>query len=175
MRTYLLGAIVLFARKDRFRQGRVHRELGHPPPEFRELAAVVEGSERVQIVESADERVARGRVEKVKADQVIDAQTLEHEDDHAEICPLYLGHRVLLEFVHKGVLRVQPEAFAGTDSAGSAGSLSCRSSRTWRDDERLHAVSRVVGVLLDKAGIDDVDDAVDGDGRFGNVGGEDDL
>lgn len=48
--------------------------------------------------------------------------------------------------------------------------------RTHRsDDERFHARARVVRVLLDETGVDNVDDSVDGDGRLGDVGSEDDL
>lgn len=40
-----------------------------------------------------------------------------------------------------------------------------------RDDERLHARSGVVALLLAEAGVDDVDYAVDGQRRFCDVGG----
>ena len=47
--------------------------------------------------------------------------------------------------------------------------------RDGRDDERVHAEARVVSALLDEARVDDVVDAVDGDARLGDVGGDDDL
>jgi hypothetical protein len=111
--TNLVGALVLFARDDRLRQHGVHRELGHPAPELRELAAVVECAEGIQQLQRAHERLAGRRVHELEADEVVDAERLEEEHDRAEVCPLDLRHRVLLELVRERPLRVQAEGLAG--------------------------------------------------------------
>jgi hypothetical protein len=188
--TNLVGALVLFARDDRLRQHGVHRELGHPAPELGELAAVVECAEGIQQLQRAHERLAGRRVHELEADEVVDAERLEEEHDRAEVCPLDLRHRVLLELVRERPLGVQAEGFAGTHAPCAPCSLVCRGSGALRhgsghvsrrskgcsthrnDRERSHAGTRVERVLLDKARVNDEYDAIDGDRRLRNVCGQ---
>ena len=52
---------------------RVERELGHHRAQLGEVAVVVERAEVVEELESAHQRLGRGRVHKVEMDQVVDA------------------------------------------------------------------------------------------------------
>ena len=50
-RGHLLGAPILITRHQRLAQHRVQRELGHPAAKFRELAAVVQRAEGVELLQ----------------------------------------------------------------------------------------------------------------------------
>lgn len=196
--THLVRAVKFFARDDGLGQLRIDWELGHPPAHARELARVVDGAEGVKLLNAFHERFCRGRVEKVKAEEVVDAERLEQEDNGAKIRPLDLGHRVGLELVVERPLGEKPETLAGTDATGAASSLVGGGSRAlgWRtgwsgqhaaaqrgtpcnthryDHERFHARFWVIRILLDKAWVDDIYNALNRNRRLGNVGREDDL
>lgn len=46
---------------------------------------------------------------------------------------------------------------------------------TYHYNKRIHTQLRIVRVLFRESGVDDVVDTIDGDARFGNVGGDNDL
>lgn len=172
---HLLDAPVPVCSEDALRQHRVRGELGHLPPDLRQLPLIVQRTQRVQVLQRADQRLGGGRVHKVKLDQVVDAQTLQEEHNRVQVGPLDLGRRVFVELVLVGPFGVESEALAGADAAGAPHALFGGGARAGGHDEGLHPGAGVVDVLLDEAGVDDVDDAVDREGGFGDVCGEDDL
>ena len=172
---YLLGAFVPLRGEYHLGEHRIDGKLGHAAAELGQLGLVVERAEGVQLLESDDERLVRRRIHVVEVNEVVDAQALEQQHHVAQIGALYLGYRVVVELLLVRVECVQAEAFARCDATRSTGSLIGRRLRYGRDDERLHAGACVVGLLLAEARIDDVHDAVDGERRLGDVGGEDDF
>ena len=51
---------------------------------------MVEGPQSIQLLQGKDERLRGRRVHEVKVDEVINAQTLQHEDDVAQVSALDL-------------------------------------------------------------------------------------
>ena len=51
---------------------------------------MVEGPQSIQLLQGKDERLRGRRVHEVKVDEVINAQTLQHEDDIAQVSTLDL-------------------------------------------------------------------------------------
>ena len=51
---------------------------------------MVEGSQSIKLLQGKDERLRGRRVHEVKVDEVINAQTLQHEDDIAQVSTLDL-------------------------------------------------------------------------------------
>ena len=82
-----------------------------------------------------------------------------------------------VEAVHVpvGALGVEPVALAGPRTPRPASALLGLGLRDGRDEELIHAGLGVVDVLLDETRVDDVVDAVDGQRRLGNIGGNDYL
>ena len=54
---------------------------------------MVEGTQSIQLLQGKDERLRGRRVHEVKVDEVINAQTLQHEDDIAQVSTLDLEGR----------------------------------------------------------------------------------
>lgn len=79
-----------------------------------------------QLLKGAEEGCTRGRVHKVKVEDIVDAQTLQHQCHGAEVCALNLRHRVLLHVVAEGPLREKAEALASGRAARTARALVCR-------------------------------------------------
>ena len=169
-REHPVGDPVPLGHDEHLTQLRVHRELGHASPQLRELAAVVQGAQRVEHLERANERLGGRRVHKVEVNEVVDPERFEHQHDGAQIRALDLRDRVVLELVEVRPLGVQSEALARRDAAGAAGALVGTRLRHRRHDQTLHPRARVVRVLLGEAGVDHVDDVVDRDRRLRNVG-----
>ncbi len=94
-----LDAAVVGGGEDRFGEHGVGGEFGHLPPDFGEVAAVVEGAEGIELFEGADEGVGGWGVHEVEFDEVVDAEGFEEEDDGVEVGALDFGGGVLVEFV----------------------------------------------------------------------------
>src|SRR5262245_5960069 len=74
------------------------------------------------------------------------------------------------------VLRgIEPDADAILDASGAALALIGTALRNGLDRQTLRARARTVTTDAGQTGIDDVANAGDGQGRFGDVGGDDDL
>lgn len=81
----------------------------------------------------------------------------------------YLGNGLRFQFMLVSPGGVQSEAFAGTRASGSASSLIGRRLGDGHDVKVLDAVARVEGILLTKARIDHVGNAVDRHRRLRDV------
>lgn len=64
----------------------VQWEFSHATAELGEFALVVQGPERVQLLQRAEQRLCRRRVHEVKVHEVVDAQRLQHEHYIACMC-----------------------------------------------------------------------------------------
>lgn len=171
----LVGAVELGRRDEHDGKGRVEGELGGQAAERGELAVVVEAGEVVELLEGAHHGLGRGGVHEIKVDEVLDAELLELQDRVGEVGAQDLRVRLLNELLLEGLLRVQPEALSRLGTTGTTGTLLGRGLGDGGDKEGLDADARVVDLLLAEARVDDVDDTVDGEGGFGNVGGDDAL
>lgn len=147
--THFVRALKLLARNDSLGQLRVDRELGHPPTHARQLARVVDGAEGVELLDALHQRLSRGRVEEVKAEEVVDAERLEEQDDRAEVGSLDLRDRVGLELVVERPLCEQPEALAGADTTGTACSLIGRRSRALQGEAEDATGQQTVPIRLE--------------------------
>mmetsp|Transcript_20473 Transcript_20473/g.61034 ORF Transcript_20473/g.61034 Transcript_20473/m.61034 type:complete len:369 (-) Transcript_20473:525-1631(-) len=154
---------------------RVQGELGGLIADLCHLAVVVEALQVVEHLESAHERLRRGRVQEVEVDQVVDPQLLQGQHHDAEVGPEDLGVGLLRQLRLERLLRVEPETLARLRAAGTPRALRRRGLRHRRNQQGLHSNPGVVDLLLRESGVDDVDDAVDGDGRLRDVRGDDDF
>ena len=73
----------------------------------------------------------------------------------------------------KRFLGIQTETLARTGTTSTTSTLTCRGLANGRDKQGLYANTGVINLLLAEARVDDVHHSVDGDGGFGNVGGND--
>mmetsp|Transcript_56637 Transcript_56637/g.123121 ORF Transcript_56637/g.123121 Transcript_56637/m.123121 type:complete len:454 (-) Transcript_56637:502-1863(-) len=172
---HLVAAAKVHRGEEDLGQLRLQRELGHLPPQLGQQPLLVQRPQRIQRLHRHDQRLDGRGVHKVKVDDVVDAHGLEREHRVAEVGPLDLRHRRRQHLVAERRLRVQPIALAGSRAAGASHALSGRRLRHGGDDEGVHARFRVVDLLLGEAGVDDVEDAVDGERGLGDVGRDDTL
>ena len=114
----------------------------------------------------------RGRVQEVKVNEVVDTQGLQHQHDIAQVDSLNLGNRIVFQLMLVSPGGVESEALASSHPASSAGSLVGRRLADWGHYQGLHSCSSVVRVLFAEAWVDHIDDVVDGETGFGNVGGQ---
>ncbi|MCO5547112.1 hypothetical protein L7F22_000554 [Adiantum nelumboides] len=156
-------------------QARLHGELGHALADEGEVADVVERTQDPELEHGSQEVVLGRRVHKVKLEQVLYAEALEQEHRVGQVCALDLGNAVLKQLLLEGRLGVEAVGAAGARASGAAGALVGIGAADGRDLERVHAHTRIVDLELAVAGVDDVHDAVDGERRLGNVGGDDAL
>ena len=177
--------MILLARNDGFAHRRIARELGDAATQLCQLAFVVEGAQRVQMLQSAHERLDGRRVEPVEVENVGDSDGLEHDADGCEIGSLDLGGRELGQFVlfvtHPldpclvGVFRVEAEAVPIAHTACTAFSLHGGRFADRRDDQALHARAGVEAVLLAEARVHYIADSVDGQRGLGHVRRQNDF
>ena len=71
---------------------------------------VVERSKRVELLQTGDECFRWGRIHKVKVDEVVDAQRLEHQHHACQVGALDLRYSVLVQLVLEAPRGEQPEA-----------------------------------------------------------------
>ena len=195
----LLGAAEVPCAEEHLGDRGVHGQLAHVLAERAgEGAGVVDGAEGVEQLEAGDQVLGGRRRGELELHHVVDAERLQLQDGGRKVGALHLRRGVEGQLL-KVLLGAQPEwqfrvlilcyrfefglervdhtpvALARTRPAGSARPLLRRRLRELRDDERVDVGVRVVPLELDEAGVDDVDDALDGDGGLGDVGGHDDL
>mmetsp|Transcript_2661 Transcript_2661/g.9436 ORF Transcript_2661/g.9436 Transcript_2661/m.9436 type:complete len:429 (+) Transcript_2661:131-1417(+) len=174
-REHLVGALQGHRRDEDLGQRRLERELCHLAAQRRQEALVVEGAQRVQVLEGGDEGGGRRRVHELEVQQVVDAERLERQHGVGQVGALHLGHRRGVHFVAECRLGVQTEALARPGAACAACALLGLGARDGHHHERVHAHLAVVDVLLAEARVDHVEDAVHRKRGLGNVGGDDAL
>mmetsp|Transcript_37284 Transcript_37284/g.97756 ORF Transcript_37284/g.97756 Transcript_37284/m.97756 type:complete len:249 (-) Transcript_37284:1377-2123(-) len=149
---------------------RFKRELGHPPPKPSEQSFVVERAEREERLKGKYHCLGRRGVHKVKRNQVIDPHCLKLEQRGGQVGPLNLWDCGVQHLIPERPLSVQAVALARPCPAGPATPLLGLLLRDRRHHQRVHPRLGVVHLLLDKAGVNHVVDAVDRERRLGNVG-----
>ncbi len=82
---------------------------------------------------------------------------------------------LLLELVHEVFLRIKPETLPWPRTTGTARSLPGRSFGYWANEQTFNSYPRVVDFFHGEARINDVYDSIYCQGRFGNIGGDNDL
>eukprot|EP00968_Pinguiococcus_pyrenoidosus_P020566 scaffold2448_cov250-Pinguiococcus_pyrenoidosus.AAC.17 len=107
---HLLHAGVILRGNDSLALLRLERKLGHLPPELGELSSVIQRAQRVQLLESADQRLGGRRVHEVEVEQIVDAQALQQQHDVAHVRSLNLRHGLRLQLVLVRPRGVQAEA-----------------------------------------------------------------
>jgi len=107
--------------------------------------------------------------------QILDTQLNQLQHRVGQVTPQDLRVSLLLQLVDEVLLGVEPEALSGSRPSSSTSSLLSTSLRDRADEQRLDSDPGVVDLLLEESRVDDVDDSVDGEGGFGDVGGDDDL
>eukprot|EP00754_Rhynchopus_humris_P006658 Rhum_TRINITY_DN13182_c1_g1::Rhum_TRINITY_DN13182_c1_g1_i1::g.57091::m.57091 len=163
------AAELLSAGNEHLRHLRVEREVGHQLALRRQVALVGQAAQEVQQLERTHQGLGRGGVHPVEVHEVLNAQLLQLQHDGAEVRPQDLGVRLRDEVALERLLRVQPEALAGTRATGTARTLVGGGLRDGGDEKALHADTRVVHLLLREARVHHVHDAVDGHGGLRDV------
>lgn len=159
----------------RTRHHRVEWCLGQALTERQQSSVVIERLERRQVGEGARHGLgARCGRHKVEAREVVDPQRLELQQVRREIAPHQLRRRPARQC---GELRrrEQTEALARRRASCAAGALVERRLRRGHHGEHVHPRRPVELLDFGKACINDVDDAVNRDTRFSDVGREDDF
>ena len=135
-----------------------------------------DGAQRLQPLHRQRHRLRRGRIHGLRQERLdpgvghrarLQARRLQRGSLNLRRRPF--GHRL----EHRP--GVEPVTHTRGDAAGAAGAL--RRGRPGRGHRAhgAHRRFRVVAHLPDQAAVDDGEDVVDGDGRLGDVGGEDHL
>ena len=103
---YGLGEVVLVRNSSRnggyrgwCRLHGIGGNLRHSSSQLGQLSHVIQGSESIQLFQSQNQGFVGRRIEKVEMNEIIDAETLEHEDNIAEVDSLNLRDGILLQFV----------------------------------------------------------------------------
>lgn len=113
----------------------------------------------------------RGLIEKAKLRRSPHTPCQRLEYERCDIDLQYLG---LIVFRSGGVLHLRPQADcdSGAEPAGTACPLLCRRLGMVDRHQLRHAGRRVVARPTGETGVDDAADAIDGERRFGHVGGD---
>jgi hypothetical protein len=82
---------------------------------------------------------------------------------------------LLFQLLDEILFGVQPETLPRSRSTCSSRPLHGRCFTDWRDEERFDSNTRVVNLLLAESGVDNIDDTIDGQGRFGDICRYDDF
>mmetsp|Transcript_11887 Transcript_11887/g.27867 ORF Transcript_11887/g.27867 Transcript_11887/m.27867 type:complete len:229 (+) Transcript_11887:764-1450(+) len=172
---YFNAALVRLGFDEGFAQHRVARKLGHSPAEFRELTPIVQGPERVQLLQSANEGFRRRWVHEVEVQEIVYSQAFKHQDHVSHVGALDVWHGLLLELVHEGPVGVEAKALPRLRAAGAPRALLSGGPRNWCHDQRFHPGARVVRLLLTESSIDHIADAIDGKTCLSNIRAKDDL
>jgi len=101
---------------------------------------------------------------------VIDSKFLQIQHNWRQVRSLDFGVWVLLQVFVERVFGEKTVALAGPCTTSSTSSLFCTRSWNWANKERLDSQSWVVHFLLGKAGVHHVDDAINSQRSFSDVG-----
>mmetsp|Transcript_23992 Transcript_23992/g.50574 ORF Transcript_23992/g.50574 Transcript_23992/m.50574 type:complete len:318 (-) Transcript_23992:899-1852(-) len=171
----LLGTSVVGTANEHFGQLRIQRQFCHLSSQIGQISLVVQCAEVIQHFQSPHESFRGGRIHEIEMDEVVDAQFFECQYHIGHFAPQYLGVCRFLQIFVEGLLRVESKTLPGTRPTGTSGALSRRGPRDGTYQEGLHPNTRIVHFLFRKSRVDDVDDTVDGERRFGDVGGNDNF
>ena len=135
-------------------------------------------------MQRALQRGARGGLQVLEVENVLNPDRLQLQNDARQVAALDLGHRVLRQ-LQELALGEESEALrltshnhhylARTLSTRSASALPRVRLGDGHDEERLESGGGLRDADLHHARVHHVLDAADGDGRLGDVGGENDL
>ena len=115
-----------------------------------------------------------GGLEPAEGAEVFDAGGFQGEDDFGEVEAFDFGE-FLCGAVGVLVARPEAEAEARGGAAGAAGALVGGGAADLLDEQGVDAAIRVVARDAGQAAVNDEADAVNGEGGFGDVGGDDDF
>ena len=171
----LVRAVELGRRDKHNGKGGVERELGGHTTEARKLTIVVQAGEVVELLQGAHHGLGRRRVHEIEMYQVLDTKLLQLQNSVGQVRPENFRVSLLNKLLLESLLGVKTEAFTGPCTTGTTSSLLSRGLRNRRNQQGLDTRAGVVNLLLAETGVDDVDDTIDCQGRFGNVGRDNDL
>ncbi len=135
------------------------------------------GTERAQDAQQffgALDGLRVGAVEPIEAGGVLDAQGMKEQNDFRQVAALNF-RSVALGAVEVAAFGPKPVADAGRGAAGPAGALLGGGAADRFDQQGADAALGVVAGDARQAAVNHMDNAVDGDGGFGDVGGDDDF
>jgi hypothetical protein len=162
----------------RLEQHASQRGINRQPREV--VAEPREGALFIQRAEFLEQRVAvgdgggRGRLDKRKRFNVAQVKRLHAQNDFGEVGALDLRlreRRARIEIL----LRVEPDANAFLHAARAAFALVGAALRNRLNRQAFDARARIVTADAGQPGVNHITDARNGQGRFGNVGRDDDL
>jgi len=87
----------------------------------------IENKKRPNLFQGSNQSFCWGRIHEVEANEIIDSQTLQEEDDIAEVGSLDFGDGVLLQLVLKGPGGVETKTLSRSHATSSASPLVCGS------------------------------------------------
>ena len=168
-------AIALRSFDEDARVARMHRQAKHLAAGGRQLLGLrIDRAQRVQQLLRALDGLRVGLVEPVERHGLLDVHGMQQQDHFGQVRALDF-RRVALRTVQ--VATLGPETMAGSRSgaSGAAFALVGGGAADFLDEQGADAALGIVPRDARLAAIHDVPDAVDGHGRFGDVGRNDDL
>mmetsp|Transcript_2472 Transcript_2472/g.8417 ORF Transcript_2472/g.8417 Transcript_2472/m.8417 type:complete len:500 (-) Transcript_2472:673-2172(-) len=153
---------------------RFQRQCGHGRSALRQLAIFGQRPHHEQLVQCATHCRPLRRLQKRKVLHVTRTHGLEAKCDGSEGYTTDFWHGSRREGKEVGFC-VQTEALARSLATRAPSALPRLRPRRFDGIQHFHATPSCVFSLLDEARVDHVPHAVDGNGRFGNVGGQQHL
>ncbi len=154
---------------------RVHGQALHLAADGSEfVGGSIEGAEDAEELLGAFDGGRVGFIEPVEFGGLANVERVEEENDLGEIAALDFGC-VALGAVEVAALGPKAVASARGGAAGAAFALIGGGAADLFDQERADAAFGVVSGDAGLAAVHNVTDAVDGDGGFGDIGGDDDF
>jgi len=152
----------------------VHGEAGHRVANFGELIRIADRTKEMQNSVRFGHALGVRGFELREAVDVFDPQRLELQDHFRQIQPPDFRRRVRRS-VAMLALEPQPRRRARCGAAGAAGALVGGGLTDGLNREHVDPALGVVSIDTSHPAVDDVTNPFDGDGRFGDVRGYDDL
>mmetsp|Transcript_53882 Transcript_53882/g.65044 ORF Transcript_53882/g.65044 Transcript_53882/m.65044 type:complete len:220 (-) Transcript_53882:278-937(-) len=175
---YLLETIIILPPYQQMTKHWIQRKHSHNPPLPRQFhpPRLIQRPQREQQLKSLQQMLRARRRQKLKTIQQITPHphTLQLQHRMRQIHPQYLRRRHRLQTL-KSLVSVQSKTIPRPHPSRSSRALFRLRPRDVVEGETFHARGAGEPPLFVFSRVNDVSDGVEGDGGFGNVGGEDDF
>mmetsp|Transcript_15732 Transcript_15732/g.52661 ORF Transcript_15732/g.52661 Transcript_15732/m.52661 type:complete len:620 (+) Transcript_15732:595-2454(+) len=165
-----IATVVLRACHKHLRQLRIQRKLSHCGAELSKVTIVIQSSEVVEELERSHQSLGGWRIHEVEMHQIVDPQLLQGEHNRPQVRSEHLGVSLLLQLLVECLLSVETEALPWPCTSCTTCSLVRACLRDSRDEQGFYSNPGVVHLLFAESGIDHIDDSINCQGCFCNVG-----
>mmetsp|Transcript_26776 Transcript_26776/g.62145 ORF Transcript_26776/g.62145 Transcript_26776/m.62145 type:complete len:382 (+) Transcript_26776:598-1743(+) len=171
----LLAASELFAHNQHLRQRWIQWKLRHLVSQRSNVSQVVQRTQHPELEQGVEDCILWWRVHETERQQVFDTHGLQQKHDIGQIRALDLWNCHCQHLRHEGTLRVESPTCSRPSSSSTASALVGVCLRNRRHLQAVHTHLWVVDLELAIACVNDILDAIDGQGGLSNIGSHDDL